>query len=1068
MQHIRVALAVIFLIALISNAWGDDTCIFTVTADDVPPDVVIYLDNGAEMEQIMPHADFDTAVDYTPAVLLREEGVNGFFNPNGYAIQKSGPKYYLRPVDAVLAISSVGEIVADVNNASKWTINGHTISLPDIPSTVVDAAGVKDNATVFRYSSNYLNWLFFSGLYAGDGSDLPTLSRFYYAKQAILDVAKQTSNKANFAVFNFANDVGASSVQPMKQVVTTVDPLSPNNNVLDANFINTINNMGTVTYSPLAEGLASIGNYYSSAQIKQYVSEEYCQKNFIIVLSAGMSSHDGSPDMSALPATFEDFDGDDAGIGEGNIDVGGTISAIPLNSGGTTDLDDIAYYLHANNVVYSSTGTAWKNVSTYTVGVSTVPLSKAFLINTSNNGNGNYNLYDNSDPEYGKYHFEAEDPTQISAALLRALNSILSKTTTFTAPVVPVTRTTSGDLIYLAFFKPLETNFWQGNITKFGLSSDNRILDKNGAEATWANGAMKDDAVPYWATIDWADASAPNYMANAQRNIYTYFGGNADLTVADNAFEVSNTTNLTLTRLGTPTSGASPREDLINYVRGADAYDEDGDGDVSENRELITGDALHSEPAVFTFSYQGGTEIRRIFYGANDGMLHAVDDNDGTEVWGFVPSDLLGNLRLLVEGVGHQVYVDSSPRIYFYDADKDDKIDFGSDRVILVVGEREGGSAYWALDVTLPDSPQFLWMIDSTVYPELANTWSEPVFGKVKTSSADTAGTPVMIVGGGHSWNNAAGRGVGLFDLFTGALVKGFKAGMTSGMDYAIASTVNALDVDGNGFIDKIYVGDLGGQMWRIGRFTDFGGNPLTFPAADEVVSNWTAQVLFKAGCAESDCTDATDNDGDGLTDEWRKFFYAPDVALEYGYDIVLVGTGDREIPCDFGTEDRIFGVRDDNQDTNLDDGNMTDVSLAAFVPSATQKGWYLPLQNGEKVLAEGVLFNKIFYVTTFYPTTAPCVPGGYAYLYGLNYLTGEPAADFDENGTVEDKLEIGGGIASKPVVVLHDDEESLLVSVGSTVAEENSESTSAGVINQKADFPTHNFFMIWWRDLFD
>ena len=88
------------------------------------------------------------------------------------------------------------------------------------------------------------------------------------------------------------------------------------------------------------------------------------------------------------------------------------------------------------------------------------------MINTSNNGNGYPNLTDSSHPEYGKYHFEAQSPDGLSQAILDAVNSILSKPTTFVAPVVPVTRTTSGDKIYMAFFKPSENNnFWKAMLT---------------------------------------------------------------------------------------------------------------------------------------------------------------------------------------------------------------------------------------------------------------------------------------------------------------------------------------------------------------------------------------------------------------------------------------------------------------------------------------------------------------------------------------------------------------------------------------------------------------------------
>jgi hypothetical protein len=54
----------------------------------------------------------------------------------------------------------------------------------------------------------------------------------------------------------------------------------------------------------------------------------------------------------------------------------------------------------------------------------------------------------------------------------------------------------------MAFFKPLEENFWEGNVTKFGLNADNEIIGSDGNSATWPNGSMRDDATPYWSTID--------------------------------------------------------------------------------------------------------------------------------------------------------------------------------------------------------------------------------------------------------------------------------------------------------------------------------------------------------------------------------------------------------------------------------------------------------------------------------------------------------------------------------------------------------------------------------------
>ena len=68
----------------------------------------------------------------------------------------------------------------------------------------------------------------------------------------------------------------------------------------------------------------------------------------------------------------------------------------------------------------------------------------------------------------------------MTSVLLEAVNTILSQNMTYTAPVVPVTKTMSGNKIYLAFFKPLEGNFWEGNIVKLGINEDHEVVDKNG------------------------------------------------------------------------------------------------------------------------------------------------------------------------------------------------------------------------------------------------------------------------------------------------------------------------------------------------------------------------------------------------------------------------------------------------------------------------------------------------------------------------------------------------------------------------------------------------------------
>jgi len=655
---------------------------------------------------------------------------------------------------------------------------------------------------------------------------------------------------------------------------------------------------------------------------------------------------------------------------------------------------------------------------------------------------------------------------------------ILSGICTFMAPVVPAAKTISGDKIYMAFFKPGERNFWEGNVSKYGILSDSRIVDANGDPVMWPNGVMRDDAVPYWSTIDWADVTKSNYIHNSNRIIYTY------LNTSLSPFDASNS-ELTEIILGSPTRS---RSDIINYVRGADILDEDGDSNVTENRSIITGDVLHSELSVFQYRYADGSSKTMVYFGANDGMLHAVLDvtessgvfptvtSHGTEEWAFIPPDQLPRLKEMIEGVGHQSYIDASPKIYFKDIDKDGFLnsDHG-DKVILVCGVRKGGTGYFALDVTDPSFPQYLWRINqyddsglgwaapTTVIAELGETWSEPQFGVVKTTDEDTIGTPVFFVGGGYSSDNSSGKAVVAVNVLTGAVVKKF----STGMNYSFPSTVLVIDENDNGFVDKVYVGDLGGQMWRFSSFVDSGGKSLSFPDCNENIHSWKGQVFFKADNNHS-----------------RKFFYPPSVTLEKGYDMVFMGTGDRENACcnnrnnvcSFTGPDIIAAVKETHSLTTIigktDLADVTDPTAASPNLSDSQ-GWYIRLVDdtgnavGEKVLSEGTVFYKTFYITTFTPNNDPDVSGGDGKLYVLSYLTGEAVLDVNNDSNLERMLNIGRGIPSKPITLITRTGTKLLISVLGENPNSASPILGAGVKHIDPLLPSINLFVRFWKEVF-
>ena len=757
---------------------------------------------------------------------------------------------------------------------------------------------------------------------------------------------------------------------------------------------------------------------------------------------------------------------------------------------GATWLDDVAHYMYTHDMVSYQTG--FQNVMTYTVGFMGEFESNLYLINTSNNGNGNPNLSNTSHPEYGKFHFTAESPEELTDVLLEAVNAILSRNMTLIAPVVPVTKTMSSNNIYMAFFKPKESNFWEGNIVKLKINADLEIVDANNNPATWPNGAIRQDAVPLWSTKDWGDTSTTKGILYSARNIYTYLGGSTSLASNDlSQFTVENS-GLSATVLGNPTHSTA---DIIDYIRGKDLFDEDADGEVFENREVITGDVLHSQPLVVQYVYPEGNAGSMVFFGSNDGMLHAVldsensdiDDPDeeiqyGTELWAFISPDHLPRLKDILEGTGHQYFVDSSPKVFRKDVNHNGILD-ADDRIIIVCGQRKGGSSYFALDVTDYRDPVFLWRLSpgdsfnpNVVIPELGQSWSEPQFGFVKTSDTDTDGTPVFFIGGGYQSDNTAGMTVLAIDVFSGAVVRQFlndDVDITA-MNFSFTSPVSAIDEDNNGFIDKLYIGDLGGQIWRIGQFEfDPAGTPLVFPDSDENINNWEAHVIFIAPTFTMDSVTHA-----------RKFHYPPSVTLEKGYDLVFMGTGDIEKACRPDTApDRIYCIKDVHSAVTLTETELVDVTNATdAVPdlnlagdvdgnNMTDMGWYIRLVDssgagiGEKVLSKGTVFYKTYYLTTFTPGTDPCVPGGEATIFALNYKTGAAVLSFGGSDVVRHRL-IGGGIPSSPVPIITSKGQKLLISVGSTLPESGSDSFEAGIMNIDPLAPEINFYYLWWREL--
>ncbi len=232
---------------------------------------------------------------------------------------------------------------------------------------------------------------------------------------------------------------------------------------------------------------------------------------------------------------------------------------------------------------------------------------------------------------------------------------------------------------------------------------------------------------------------------------------------------------------------------------------------------------------------------------------------------------------------------------------------------------------------------------------------------------------------------------------------------------FSFPADVTQMDKNYDGYTDRVYAGDTGGRFWR-------------FDVGSSSVSGWSAKMVFSANRS-------------GDSDDGRKIFTKPEtLILDYNTVGLYFGTGDREHPQNYlnagGSDpaavvDRMYFVRDKDVDpqgplapTLLTELNLVDVTddtlqqeftasygvnaqatlLDTLLNDITKYGWFIKLdQNkGEKILSPATAVGTSVFFTSYTPNAFGaidiCEPGnqGTARLYGVNYLTGEAAFNWD------------------------------------------------------------------------
>jgi len=601
--------------------------------------------------------------------------------------------------------------------------------------------------------------------------------------------------------------------------------------------------------------------------------------------------------------------------------------------------------------------------------------------------------------------------------------------------------------------------YWVGNVKKLKLvgandsSSTVTLVDALGNPAIAADGRIRFDALTPWTIpgalppadvnageVDGRDGRVVNRGGTGQRIPGLLLGNPQEANGLGGRRIFYDRTPTSLGNLNVDLTTASAlaadfgvsttREalELIAYARGLDIDDLDLDLDRAEPRDWLFGDALHSRPLPINYGSIGGytdpdNPAIYLAVGTNDGMLRMIRNTrasgaeSGEEVWAFMPRRALAAQKVLrtnAVGMKHPYTIDGAPVAFMLDRNQDGSIiSSDGDRVYLYVGMRRGGKAYFAFDITDPENPDLMWTIekDGGDFAELGYTFSNPRVGLMKTSGGPR---PILMFAGGYDMNkdtrgsvgtdDSEGNAIFVVDAETGQLIwKAIRgaggAGTTTfehpGLTDSIPSGLAVGDTDGDGFTDRLVVGDTGGNIWR----ADIQG-PDT--------ADWKLSLLASVGR----------HSAAGIVND-RRFFHRPDLVPSKDgnglFDAVVIGSGDRADPLDKGglVENFAYMIKDratapgSGTDTAWQHGDFGDVTsncLQSDTPCVVDldKGWRLKLEEpGEKVLATPLTITGKVFFTTYLPQSGTgataCSPSeGAGRLYAVALQDARAVINYD------------------------------------------------------------------------
>ncbi|MEE9355781.1 MAG: PilC/PilY family type IV pilus protein [Methylococcaceae bacterium] len=623
--------------------------------------------------------------------------------------------------------------------------------------------------------------------------------------------------------------------------------------------------------------------------------------------------------------------------------------------------------------------------------------------------------------------FNAKSADDLKNQLQNALSSIQSKVGSSASVTFNTASLQSDSSVYFSLFNSAD---WSGDVYSYPIDADGNISATHSWQAS--------NQLP-----------APN-----TRKIITYNGSDG-ISFTWGNLTASQKADLNLA----PDNNG---QNALAYLRGDRSLETSGQ---YRMRGSVLGDIINAGPVYVgtpslnwpstgslfpTSSGNKYSDFRRsqlssprtevVYAGANDGMLHGFRADTGEEVLGYIPGSVYstnaseGLHYLSSTEYQHRYYVDLPLSVsdVFIDPTGGSSPSW---RTILLGGLRSGGKGLFALDIT--DPSQFseanaaaitLWEF---THPNLGYTFSKPTIAMMEN------GRWAAVFGNGY--NNTGSGQASLFIVFIDGGLDGVWTDGSSGtpIDYIELSTQSGttatpnglatpalVDLDGNGAVDRVYGGDLLGQMWTfdLSDNSTIANATTSIPAWRSAYQTTTIPItpipLFAAKDSSGNAQPITNkpniarhpaplaptgNEPDVLvffgTGKYLETIDITDTSSQSFYGVWDSGTGNL-VRSDLVSQAFLSGTITDN-DTN----SRTDLRVITdhIIDYTTHKGWHIDLPaSGERVIVNSIVRGSLIFFNTWIPSSTPCGTGGSGYLMSVEMLNGgaPDQAAFNVTGT--------------------------------------------------------------------